>query len=183
MQVLLTVFNFCMPTLTRISWNLVSRDWLMNMWKKGTKDFIWSCRIRAFCFGEDTVLRLEWIGSFYVEVCYVLIQRITVSSLKLGPLVLSCPSTQRLGKQHKVLKMVSENRLCFCALFKIHLLIFPTLYLLSLIKWQIYPRRWEIIPPIKLSLRLFLGVEDTQPVCVESLKSISCSLVKVLWLN
>lgn len=162
-----------MPTFTRISWILMSRDWFMVMWKEATEDCTWSCRIRAFYFGEDTILRLGWIGSFYLEVCYVLTERITVLSLKLGSLVLSCLWTQRGCKEHEVQKTVSENRLRVCVLFKIHLLILPALYHVSVIKCQIHPSHWEISPAIKMPLHLFSGIEDIQPFCVASLSTLS----------
>ena len=52
------------------------------------------------------MLRLGCIGSFYLEMCYVVIERITVLSLRLGSLVLS--HTQCGGKQHEVQKTISE---------------------------------------------------------------------------
>lgn len=172
-QVLPTTYSFYMPTFTRISWILMSRDWFMVMWKETTKDCTWSCRIRAFYFREDTILRLGWIGSFCLEVCYVLAERITVLSLKLGSLVLSCLWTQRGCKEYEVQKTVSENRLRVCVLFKIHLLILPALYHMSVIKCQIHPSHWEISPAIKMPLHLFSGIEDIQPFCVASLSTLS----------
>lgn len=65
------------------------------------------------------------------------------------PGTLSCLRTQHGDKQHEVQKGVSENRFYFCVLFKVHVLILPTLYLVSLIKCQIHPGYWEISLPIK----------------------------------
>lgn len=67
-------------------------------------------------------MRLGWIGSIHFEVCYISTERVAVLPLKLGTRELSCLRTQHGGKQHKVQKRVSDNRLCFCVLFKIHLL-------------------------------------------------------------
>lgn len=176
----ISAYNFNMLTFTRISWILMSRALIHDNVKRRYKELNVVMQNWGFLLGEDTILRLGSISALYLEVYYALMEGITVLPLTLGPLMPSCFRTQCGGKQHKVQKAVSENTLNFCVPFKIHLWILSALYLVSLIKWQVYSSRWEIPPPIKMALCLFSGVEDTQTFCDANLKTISSSSVSAM---
>lgn len=172
----LSLLNAWCAYILELQYALLSPE-IFGLWCLETD--LWSCgkRVQRTAHGHaesglSALLRTQYWGKNGLVscMCNVEIKRIAVLSLKLGSLVHSCLRTQCGCKHHEVLRTVSENRLCFCVLFKIYLLILLALYFVSLMKWQIYTDHSEVLCPIKMPLCLLSGVEDILwTFCVASL--------------